>query len=149
MTDLRMHLTKNFQLWEFVVSTTAERNNIDNTPNTDEIDHLRILCETILQPARDALGPLVISSGFRCEKLNILVKGAPNSDHLSGFGADVIPVDVGTRQLAEWVVHNVPIFDQVLLEFGTLQNPNWIHLSAAPRHRKQVLRIPGNAALNI
>jgi hypothetical protein len=30
--------------------------------------------------------------------------------------------------------------DQVILEFGTLTPPNWIHLSAAPANRKQVLR---------
>jgi Peptidase M15 len=139
MTNLKMNLTKNFQLWEFVVSTTADRNGLDNTPNAQEIQHLKKLCETILQPARDALGPLKISSGFRSEELNDFVGGANNSDHRLGFAADVIPVNVGTRKLAEWVVKNCPKFDQVILEFGTLENPNWIHLSAATRERKQIL----------
>jgi hypothetical protein len=139
MTDLKMNLTKNFQLWEFTVSTTADRNGIDNTPNAQEIQHLKKLCETILQPARDVLGPLKISSGFRSKELNDLVRGAANSDHRLGFAADVIPVNVGTRRLAEWVVKNVPQFDQVILEFGTVQNPNWIHLSAATRLRGEVL----------
>jgi hypothetical protein len=141
MTDLRMQLSKNFQLWEFTTSPTAERRGIDNTPNANEIKHLKKLCETILQPARDALGPLVISSGFRSAELNEAVGGVPNSDHRLGFAADVIPVDVGTRALAEWVVRNCPEFDQVILEYGTLKNPNWIHLSAAPRLRMQTLRI--------
>jgi hypothetical protein len=139
MTNLKMNLTKNFQLWEFVVSTTADRNGLDNTPNAQEIQHLTKLCETILQPARDALGPLKISSGFRSQELNDFVGGVANSDHRLGFAADVIPVSVGTRQLAEWVVGNCPKFDQVILEFGTLENPNWIHLSAATRERKQIL----------
>jgi hypothetical protein len=52
----------------------------------------------------------------------------------------VIPVTAGTRELAKWIVNNCPKFDQVILEFGTSDNPNWIHLSAAPRNRKQVLR---------
>ncbi len=122
-----------------MVSVTADRNGIYNTPNTDEIEHLTTLCKTILQPARDALGPLQISSGFRSKELNDLVKGAPNSDHRLGFAADVIPITAGTRDLAEWVVRNVSQFDQVILEFGTVQSPNWIHLSAAPRLRGEIL----------
>jgi Peptidase M15 len=139
MANPKMNLTKSFQLWEFMVSVTADRNGIDNTPNAKEIDHLTTLCKTILQPARDALGPLRISSGFRSEKLNDFVGGASNSDHRLGFAADVIPITAGTRQLAEWVVKNVSQFDQVILEFGTVQNPNWIHLSAAPRLRGEIL----------
>jgi Peptidase M15 len=139
MVDLKMNLTKNFQLWEFVVSVTADRNGLDNTPNQEEIKHLTTLCKTILQPARDVLGPLRISSGFRSEELNEFVGGASNSDHRLGFAADVIPINTGTRQLAEWVVKNVPNFDQVILEFGTVAAPNWIHLSAAPRQRGEVL----------
>jgi hypothetical protein len=139
MADPKMNLTKNFQLWEFIVSVTADRNGLDNTPNKKEIEHLTVLCKTILQPARDALGPLRISSGFRSEELNDFVGGAPNSDHRLGFAADVIPINATTKQLAEWVVKNVSQFDQVILEFGTVQNPNWIHLSAAPRLRGEIL----------
>jgi Peptidase M15 len=138
--DLNMNLTTNFRLWELVKSSTADRLGIDNTPNSEEIRNLRKLCEKILQPARDELGPIRISSGFRSEELNIAVGGVSNSDHRLGFAADVIPINVGTKKLAEWVVENCPEFDQVILEFGTLDNPNWIHLSAAPRNRKQVLR---------
>lgn len=135
-----MNLTANFRLWELVKSSTADRLGIDNTPNSEEIGNLRKLCEKILQPARDALGPIRISSGFRSEELNIAVGGVSNSDHRLGFAADVIPINVSTKKLAEWVVENCPEFDQVILEFGTLDNPNWIHLSAAPHNRKQVLR---------
>ena len=81
-----------------------------------------------------------ISSGFRSAELNKLVGGAENSDHRLGYAADVIPYNVGTRKLAEWVVKNCSQFDQVILEFGTLKSPSWIHLSIAPRNRKQVLR---------
>ncbi len=81
-----------------------------------------------------------ISSGFRSEKLNKFVGGAVKSDHRLGYAADVIPVNATTRKLAEWVVRNCREFDQVILEFGTISNPNWIHLSAAPNNRKQVLR---------
>jgi hypothetical protein len=138
--DLNLRLSENFALWEFVVSPTADRNGISNIPNAVEIENLRVLCRKILQPARDALGPLKISSGFRSARLNKLVGGAPTSDHRRGFAADVTPVNTGTRELAGWVVENCPDFDQVILEFGTPAKPNWIHVSVAPKLRRQVLR---------
>jgi zinc D-Ala-D-Ala carboxypeptidase len=138
MVNLNLSLSADFKLWEFVKSVTADQNGIKNLPNETEIAHLRLLCQKIIQPARKALGPMKISSGFRSEALNKLVGGAENSDHRLGYAADVIPYNVGTRKLAEWVVKNCPQFDQVILEFGTLKNPSWIHLSIAPRNRKQV-----------
>ena len=140
MVNLNMSLSGDFKLWEFSKSVTADQNGIKNIPNEMEIAHLRMLCQKILQPARQALGPLKISSGFRSEELNKFVGGVEMSDHRQGYAADVIPYDVGTRKLAEWVVKNCPQFDQVILEFGTLKNPSWIHLSIAPRNRKQILR---------
>ncbi|MBW4636929.1 MAG: hypothetical protein KME05_01620 [Gloeocapsa sp. UFS-A4-WI-NPMV-4B04] len=139
VVDLNMSLTTNFQLKEFVVSSTADRLEIDNTPIPGEIKNLRTLCKQILQPARDALGPLKITSGFRSAALNIAVGGSPTSAHRKGFAADIVPVNVGTKELAVWVKNNRE-FDQIILEFGTLDNPNWIHLSAEPRNRKEVLR---------
>ena len=139
MINLNLALSADFKLWEFVVSPTADQNGIRNLPNETEVAHLRLLCQKILQPARKALGPLKITSGFRSGKLNKLVGGAANSDHRLGYAADVIPYKVETRKLGEWVALNCKKFDQIILEFGTLKNPNWIHLSIAPANRKQVL----------
>ena len=135
-----IQLSKNFRLSEFTISPTADRNGISNKPGDDQIKNLRRLCELILQPARDALGPLRILSGYRSAKLNKLVGGAANSGHRLGHAADLVPMTSSTRLLAEWVVDNCPRFDQVILEFGTLDNPNWIHLSSDPQFRQQVLR---------
>jgi len=140
MINLNLALSADFKLWEFVVSTTADQNGIKNLPNQPEVAHLRLLCQKILQPARNALGPPKITSGFRSDKLNKLVGGAENSDHRLGYAADIIPYEVETRKLAEWVALNCRKFDQIILEFGTLKKPNWIHLSIAPANRKQILR---------
>jgi Peptidase M15 len=138
-----MQLTPNFTLRELTASSTADRLGIDNTPNAQEIDNLRTLCEEILQPARDALGAIRVNSAFRSQALNSAVGGVPDSDHRLGFAADIMPASMttsfGTRTLAEWIAENV-LFDQVILEFGTINDPNWIHVSAAPRKRKQILR---------
>ena len=140
MINLNMALSADFKLWEFVKSVTADQNGISNMPNETEVGQLKLLCRKILQPAREALGPLKISSGFRSEELNKFIGGVANSDHRLGYAADVIPHDTTTLTLAKWVVKHCPDFDQVILEFGTQADPSWIHLSAAPRNRRQVLR---------
>ncbi|NEQ97265.1 MAG: hypothetical protein F6K30_11165 [Cyanothece sp. SIO2G6] len=136
-------LSRNFTLFEMIRSETADRLGLNNTPNAQEIANLRRLACNLLQPARDALGPLRITSGFRSTALNRAVGGVPNSDHRFGYAADVIPVNVGTRAFAEWVVRNAQ-FDQIILEFGTLQNPSWIHVSINPNNRRQILRADPN-----
>ncbi|MBG1265660.1 peptidase M15 [Nostoc sp. WHI] len=143
-----MNLSTNFKLWEFVISPTADLLRVDNTPTPGEIRNLERLCQQILQPARDALGPLKINSGFRSEELNKAVGGANNSAHRQGLAADVVPLNVGTKQLAKWVNDNCE-FDQIILEFGTLDNPRWIHLSAEPRNRRQVLRATSSSGRTV
>ncbi|OLE52669.1 MAG: hypothetical protein AUG51_17000 [Acidobacteria bacterium 13_1_20CM_3_53_8] len=137
--DLSQNLSPNFKLIEFVVSQTAERRGIDNTPQQLEIDRLKILCETILEPARAALGSLRISSGYRCPELNSAIGGAKHSAHMQGYAADVIPLHVSRIEFAKWVARNAQ-FDQIILEFGTPGEPAWIHVSCDPRFRKQILR---------
>lgn len=143
-----IQLTTNFTLSEFTMSPTASRLGIDNTPTNTEIDRLRKLCQQILQPARDALGPIKINSGFRSEHLNRSVGGVSNSAHRLGHAADVVPIDVGTRDLAKWIVDHRP-FDQVILEFGTDANPAWIHVSSDPRNRHQILRQTNRGTVSI
>lgn len=138
MEDIQ--LSKNFWLKEFTTSPTADRLGLKNTPTSSEIANLKRLCALVLQPARDALGPLRINSGFRSEKVNKAVGGSSTSAHRYGFAADVFPLNVSTRAFAEWIVLNCPKFDQVILEFGTVENPNWIHVSVDPRDRKRVIR---------
>ena len=134
-----MKITENFTLEEFVTSQTASRFGINNTPTDAVIRNIKKLCETILQPARTALGPLIVSSGYRCPQLNSAVGGSKTSAHMEGFAADITPVKVTKLEFAYWVIKNCP-FDQVIFEFGTRENPDWIHVSADPRHRKEVWR---------
>lgn len=144
-----MQLSRNFQLFEFTTSQTAERNGIDNTPSQEIVQHLKRVCEKILQPARDVLGPLTISSGYRCPELNQRIGGSSTSAHMFGYAADVLPQQCTKREFAKWVAHHCE-YDQIILEFGSSSEPAWIHVSADPRNRGQVLRIlPGTGYVEI
>ena len=60
-----MKLTDNFSLEEMTRSATAEKKNIENVPNEEQIECLRQLCVNILQPLRDDFQkPLVVTSGL-------------------------------------------------------------------------------------
>jgi zinc D-Ala-D-Ala carboxypeptidase len=80
-----MNLSANFTLKELTKSETATRLDIDNTPNDEQIESLRLLCENILQPVRDHFGkPVKITSGFRCPAVNKATGGSATSDHCKG-----------------------------------------------------------------
>jgi len=138
-TDPEFRLSKNFKLEEFITSQTASRRDISNQPTNDHVVRLKRLCEHVLQPARDALGPLTVSSGYRSPMLNAAVGGSRTSQHMRGEAADILCAD--KLGFARWVKNNCD-FDQIILEFGTKSNPSWIHVSYRKGvNRRQVLRI--------
>lgn len=140
-------LSKNFTYEELVNSATATRLKINNTPNKEQHDSLKKLAETVLQPIRDKYGkPLIVSSGFRCEKLNKAVGGAKTSQHCKGEAADI-------RTVSDSVADNKELFNFILdminkgeIKVGQLIDEyqyNWIHVSL-PRVGKmnnQILHI--------
>lgn len=84
-----MKLTINFTLEEFERSTTAAAHNIDNKIPEKYYGSLYKLAN-MLQKIRDRFGkPIRITSGYRCEKLNNLVKGSKTSQHRFAQAADI------------------------------------------------------------
>lgn len=84
-----MQITKNFTKEEFEKSSTASRLGIDNKIPEEYLKNVYNLA-AVLQVIRDEWkAPIVISSGYRGEKLNRAVKGASNSDHKFAAAADI------------------------------------------------------------
>jgi len=137
-----MNLSENFTLEEFVRSQTAARRNIDNTPLQNHIDNAVALAQNVLQPLRNALGPVIVTSGYRSETLNAAVGGSPRSQHRFGEAADIVINGVPTPDVCKWIINNVA-FDQIILEFYEPGNINsgWTHVSYTSRgsNRKEVL----------
>jgi len=133
-----MNLSANFTLKELTRSDTADRLDIDNQPNEEQIESLRLLCENILQPVRDHFGkPVKISSGFRCSALNQATGGSSNSDHCKGQAADIEIDGLPNPELAQWIMDNLD-YTQLILEFYTQGQPNsgWVHISFDPNNLK-------------
>ena len=132
-----MNLSRNFSLQELIKSDTAIRKGIDNNPNADQIEKLKLLCENILQPVRDHFGRVKVTSGFRSEQLCLKIGSSVNSQHARAEAADFECIGVDNAELADWIYANLE-FDQLILEFYTPGEPNsgWIHCSWIPEGRR-------------
>ena len=138
-----MNLSKNFTLQELIYSDTAIRMGIDNKPNDETIENLKILCENILQPIRDFYGmPVSVSSGYRSAELCKAIGSSSTSQHTRGEAADFEIFDLHNKDLSDWIVSNLD-FDQCILEFWNITDPNsgWVHCSFSKKYnRKQYLK---------
>lgn len=133
-----MKLSENFTRAEFEHSDTAIKNGIKNVMNEEQLVNATILCNRVLQPARNWYGKaLYINSGFRCEKVNSLVGGSPTSDHVNGRAADIRTDNLyNTGSLGKWIEKNLE-FDQLIYYAGK----NYIHVSfRISGNRKQILQ---------
>ena len=138
-----MKLSNNFSLAEQVKSQTAERKGIHNKPETDAVENLIHLAETVLQPVREHFGkPVAISSGYRSPALCEAIGSSSKSQHAKGEAADFEIHGVDNKELATWISKNTS-FDQLILEFYVPGDPNsgWVNCSAVKEgSRAQVLK---------
>lgn len=130
--DTKTRLSEHFTLGEMI----ANSHGYDNLPDPEELVSLTRLCNTILEPLRKAYGPIVVSSGYRCAKLNEAVGGQPTSYHRMGLAADLVPQKITARELLNHVrvMPTVP-FDKAIAETDRDQDGkevNWLHIQAAP-----------------
>ena len=132
-----MQLSRNFSLQELIKSDTAIRMGIDNNPNADQMEKLKLLCENILQPVRDHFGRVKVTSGFRSPELCIAINISANSQHAKAEAADFECMGVDNAELADWIKRELR-YDQMILEFYTPGEPNsgWIHCSYVPEGRR-------------
>lgn len=139
----------NFELAEFLKSDTAKRNGIDNYPSFEVVEHLSELIEKFVQPLRTAYGkPIIISSGYRCEKLNKAVGGSATSVHMKGWAADM-QISGNMKQFqafvdfaTTWARNNRIPFDQLLIENSGKEY--WLHVGLKSNNgaqRRQILKI--------
>lgn len=138
---------KYFSINEMCNSTVAKRKKIDNTPNDEIIEHLTELINVILDPLREAWGnPIVVTSGYRSQKLNRAVGGVATSAHMLGYAADIHPANLENKKFMEfaekWLKENNIPFDQLLNEYPDKNgNPSWIHIgykNKSGKCRKQI-----------
>ena len=137
-------LSNNFSLEELIASETAKKKKIDNTPSKSIIAKLDKLCKEVLQPIRDKYGhSIIITSGYRCPKLNSAVGGAKNSQHMLGEAADIKCTATSKAYLFNLIKEMIDKKEikvgQLIWEYGSKKEPNWIHVSLPYKKVNQIL----------
>ena len=128
------HLSSHFTFEEAVISQTATRKGIDNTPSP-EVKENMVEAAQRMEEVRDLLdAPILVSSWFRCPKLNSAIGGASTSAHVQGGAIDFTAPQFGTPQdVCRKIQASGLTWDQLIFE-GT-----WTHISFDPKQRMQVM----------
>ena len=134
-----MRLSKNFVLSEITRSNTAKRLGISNEPTKKHMEGIQRIITNLIQPMRDHLGPIRISSGYRNPELNRAIGGSSKSQHCKGEALDLQFWKDGqmcNKEIYDWVLKSGLEFDQMINEFDFA----WIHISLKKdKNRKEVL----------
>jgi zinc D-Ala-D-Ala carboxypeptidase len=140
-----MQLSKNFTLEEL---THTDHREIENTPNSSEINNLKRLAE-FLEQVKVAVGgkPVMVNSAFRCKALNDAVGSKDTSQHRVGCAADIRVPSMTPDEVVKAVIAANLDYDQVIREFD-----RWTHISVpnspSGTPRKQTLIIDKQGTRN-
>lgn len=141
-----MKLSENLSLSEVIRSESAKRKGIDNMPTPEHLANLKVIAEKIFQPIRENFRvPIHISSGYRSKALNTAIGGSLTSQHCTGEALDIdmdgSPHGVTNADVFNFIKDKLD-FDQIIWEFGSAINPDWVHVSYRVKggNRKQVLK---------
>tara|TARA_R100000900_G_scaffold128037_1_gene103701 strand:- start:962 stop:1417 length:456 start_codon:yes stop_codon:yes gene_type:complete len=137
-------ISKHISEKEGVYSATATRRGIDNVPNSDELNNMRLIAEKIFEPLRTYVGgPIKINSFFRSAELNKAIGGSSKSQHCKGQAMDIDDTfgRMTNAEMYHWIKEYLN-FDQMIWEFGDDENPDWVHVSyvSESENRNRCLR---------
>jgi zinc D-Ala-D-Ala carboxypeptidase len=129
-------ITEHFYLSEFEVSREAAIHRIDNSVPKALLPNVRRTA-LLLEEVRKLVGgvPVVISSGYRCPKVNELAGGSVTSAHMDGRAADFHVPGLSIDALAAKLAASNIAFDKLIKEYGA-----WVHIQvrkdAGPARRE-------------
>jgi len=124
-------ISKHISMKEAVYSNTAIRRGIDNTPGKYELQNMELLARKVFEPLREHVGkPIKINSFYRSIELNQAIGGSSKSQHCEGRAIDIDDTygHMSNADMYTFIKENLD-FDQMIWEFGTEENPNWVHVS--------------------
>jgi zinc D-Ala-D-Ala carboxypeptidase len=121
-----MKLSENFHLDEFLRSDTAARQDYTEQyePSEEVLDNLKFLAQE-LENVRHLLGhPILISSGYRCLRLNRHLGSRDTSKHVLGLAVDFTSKAGTPEEIVRQIVDSDIEYDQIILEYD-----RWVHLA--------------------
>ena len=130
-------LSKYFTLKELTQSSYAKRHKIDNTPDAKILAKLTTTAKK-LDAVRELLNtPIIVTSGYRCLKVNKGIGSSDTSQHIKGEAVDFKTLAYTPRQIWAMIKLSNIEYDQLILEYD-----DWVHISFKDgKNRKQAFEI--------
>lgn len=128
MSDIQtagLKLGFRFSLSELTRTSTG----IANVPDVAAAINLARLVALFLDPLREAVGSISISSGYRSPSVNKAVKGSVNSYHMKGLAADIQSGTETPQEMAEEAQFLALPYDKLIIE--RLGGKRWLHCQIA------------------
>ena len=123
-------ISKHISYKEATNSNYAQQNGIKNKPTEEHIENMEVLAEGVFEPLREWVeAPIRVNSMFRSLELNTALKGSIKSSHMKGEAIDIDSMGGKTNlEMFHYIKDNLD-FDQLIWEFGTDEEPAWVHVS--------------------
>ena len=149
-------ISKHVSYKEGIKSNTAMRLNIDNSTGEYHLGNMNAVAINVFEPLREWVGgPIKINSFYRSVALNKAIGGSSRSQHCEGRAMDIDDTFryKTNAEMYEYIKENLS-FDQMIWEFGTDKNPDWVHVSyvSEEQNRNRCLkatRVNGKAMYSI
>ena len=137
-------ISKHISEKEATKSVTALRLGLDNTPDGDTLNNMKIVAEKVFEPLREYVGGAIkINSFYRSSALNEAIGGSTRSQHCKGQAMDIDDIygHKTNKEMFNWIKDNLD-FDQMIWEFGNEDNPDWVHVSyvSEDKNRNRILK---------
>lgn len=134
-----MQLTKHFTFEELTVTSSPEwlQQLNRNVAPEDDVYKLALFAEQV----RAFLGrPMIITSGYRCTKLNKAVGGSASSQHLKAQAIDFVPSRLTINEAYDLLQESQLVYGQLIIEHS--KGKEWIHVSMGDK-RENLVYIDG------
>ena len=123
---------KYFTFRELLRSEIAIKNDVANMPflygEYRAYKNLERLVDNLLDPIRERFAtPVIITSGYRCERLNKLVNGVEDSQHREGKAADFYFAGFTSKEMTQAFFEIADSFDFDQLIY--YKKRHFIHIS--------------------
>jgi len=125
------NISKHITYKEGTYSNTANRLGLANDPTEEQLENMKLVAEKVFEPLREHVShPIKINSFFRGPQLNKAIGGSHSSQHCKGQAIDIDDSygNSTNAYMYEWIKKNLD-YDQMIWEFGTDENPDWVHVS--------------------
>lgn len=132
-------ISKHVSYKEGVYSITALRLGLKNDPSNDHLYNMIKVSENVFEPLRTHVGgPIKINSFYRGPELNKAIGGSAKSQHCHGQAIDIDDTlgHASNAEMFNWIKANCD-YDQMIWEFGTDENPNWVHVSYVSKEKNR------------